>query len=48
MRSGRPRQMALIVAQALRGISGARIVEKVLRVRPQAWPNPLIRKFVDA
>jgi predicted protein tyrosine phosphatase len=39
--------MALILAQALPTVSGARIFEEVLRIRPKAWPNLRIIEFGD-
>ena len=40
--------MVLILAQALVDIPGGRILEEVLRIRPQAWPNLRMLELGDA
>jgi len=40
--------IALILAQALPGTPAERILEEVLRIRPQAWPNLRILEMGDA
>ncbi|CAH2603349.1 Protein-tyrosine-phosphatase [Rhodovastum atsumiense] len=40
--------MALLLAQALPEIAPGRILQEVLRIRPQAWPNLRIIDFGDA
>lgn len=39
--------MTLIMAQALPHVPGARILEEILRIRPQAWPNLRILEMGD-
>jgi predicted protein tyrosine phosphatase len=39
--------MALILAQALPGRGGPEIMEAILRIRPQAWPNLRMIEFGD-
>ncbi|PPQ36653.1 tyrosine phosphatase family protein [Rhodopila globiformis] len=39
--------MALLLAQALPAVSGARIIDEILRLRPQAWPNLRILEIGD-
>jgi predicted protein tyrosine phosphatase len=40
--------MALILAQALPDVAANRVLEEVLRIRPQAWPNLRIIELGDA
>jgi predicted protein tyrosine phosphatase len=40
--------MALILAQTLPDLAASRILEEVLRIRPQAWPNLRILELGDA
>ena len=40
--------LALILAQASPGVGGSPILEEVLRIRPQAWPNLRIIEIGDA
>jgi predicted protein tyrosine phosphatase len=40
--------MALILAQALPDVAANRVLEEVLRIRPQAWPNLRILELGDA
>lgn len=40
--------LALILAQALPGVGASPILEEVLRIRPQAWPNLRIIEIGDA
>ena len=39
--------MALILAQALPDVTASRILEEMLRIRPQAWPNLRILELGD-
>jgi predicted protein tyrosine phosphatase len=40
--------MALILVQALPGLSGRDIMQEVLRIRPKAWPNLRMIEMGDA
>jgi predicted protein tyrosine phosphatase len=40
--------MALILAEALPDVAANRVLEEVLRIRPQAWPNLRIIELGDA
>lgn len=43
-----PAVMALMLAQAMPGVSGATIFSEILRIRPITWPNIRIVEFGDA